>query len=196
DADAEAARLASHRAILETARDRVVAALTTLGDERERLETLLAEREGLRADAETRLADARLTLAARRSSYEALHELERVREGYGAGVRAVFGSDGRPAVTGVIGTVADLLEVPPGLERAVEAVLGERLQWVVVERFEHARSAVQQLRDQRAGAATFLPLERLATDDANAESLGHGWAVDQIGGTSRALVTHLLGQVR
>src|SRR5438477_235374 len=82
------------------------------------------------------------------------------------------------------------------LERAVEAVLGERLQWVVVERFEHARAAVQQLRDQRAGAATFLPLERLSTDGANAESLGHGWAVDQIGGTSRALVTHLLGQVR
>src|SRR5947207_14362550 len=52
DADAEAARLASHRAILETARDRVVAALTTLGDERERLETLLAEREGSLADAE------------------------------------------------------------------------------------------------------------------------------------------------
>jgi len=29
-----------------------------------------------------------------------------------------------------------------GLEAAVEAVLGDRLQWVVVERFEHARAAV------------------------------------------------------
>jgi len=196
DAEAEAMRLASHRAILETSRDRVVAELTTLADERERLETLLAERERALTAAEMGLAEARVTLAARRSSYEALRELERVREGYGAGVRAVFGADGRAAITGVVGTVADLLDVPPGLERAVEAVLGERLQWVVVERFEHARAAVQQLRDQRAGAATFLPLERLSTDGANAESLGHGWAVDQIGGTSRALVTHLLGQVR
>ena len=61
---------------------------------------------------------ARLQLAARRSSYEALHELERVREGYGAGVRAVFAEDGRPAIAGVVGTVADLLDVPSGLERA------------------------------------------------------------------------------
>jgi chromosome segregation protein len=197
EADAEAAHLTSHRAILETSRDRVVAELTTLAGERERLEALLAERERALTAAETCLADARLTLAARRSSYEALRELERVREGYGAGVRAIFGADGRPSVTGVIGTVADLLDVPPGLERAVEAVLGERLQWVVVERFEHARAAVQQLRDQFAGAATFLPLDRLATNgDGTAALEGAGWAMDQVGGTSRPLLAHLLGRVR
>ena len=197
EADAEAAHLTSHRVILETSRDRVVAELTTLAGERERLEALLAERERALTAAETCLADARLTLAARRSSYEALRELERVREGYGAGVRAIFGADGRPSVTGVVGTVADLLDVPPGLERAVEAVLGERLQWVVVERFEHARAAVQQLRDQFAGAATFLPLDRLATNgDGTAALEGGGWAMDQVGGTSRPLLAHLLGRVR
>jgi chromosome segregation protein len=196
-ADAEAAQLASHRASLEMSRERVVAELTSLADERERLEAHLAERELALTAAEARLAEARLTLAARRSSYEALRELERVREGYGAGVRAVFGADGRPSVAGVVGTVADLLDVPPGLERAVEAVLGERLQWVVVERFEHARSAVQQLRDQSAGAATFLPLDRLAANgDAGRPMEGDGWAVDRVGGTSRPLLSYLLGLVR
>src|SRR2546423_804762 len=124
DAEAEAMRLASHRAILETSRDRVVAELTTLADKRERLETLLAERERALTAAEMGLAEARVTLAARRSSYEALRELERVREGYGAGVRAVFDADGRAAIAGVVGTVADLLDVHPGLDRAEEAVLG------------------------------------------------------------------------
>src|SRR5438094_3561723 len=45
EAGAEAAHLTSHRAILEVSRDRVVAELTTLAGERERLEALLAERE-------------------------------------------------------------------------------------------------------------------------------------------------------
>jgi chromosome segregation protein len=197
EADAEATTLVSHRAILETARDHVVAELTTLADERERLEMLLGERAHALTAAEARSAEARVTLAARRSSYEALSELERVREGYGAGVRAVFGADGRPAVSGVVGTVADLLDVPPGLERAVEAVLGERLQWVVVERFEHARSAVQLLRDQSAGQATFLPLDRLsANGDAVPVTGGDGWAADQVGGVSRPLLAYLLGGVR
>src|SRR5438132_2647857 len=197
EADAEAAHLTSHRAILEMSRDRVVAELTTLAGERECLEALLAERERALTAAEARLADARLTLAARRSGYEALREPERVREGYGAGVRAIFGADGRPSVPGVVGTVADLLDVPPGLERAVEAVLGERLQWVVVERFEHARAAVQQLRDQFAGAATFLPLDRLATNGGGTAALeGAGWAMDQVSGASRPLLAYLLGRVR
>jgi chromosome segregation protein len=212
EADMDAARLASHRAILETSRDRVVAELSTLSGERERLESLLADREAALAAAEERLADVRVQLASRRSSYEALRELERVREGYGAGVRAVFGADGRPAVAGVVGTVADLLDVPSGLERAVEAVLGERLQWVVVESFEHARAAVGHLRDHGAGAATFLPLERLTNLDGGGAELGPaphaaesdadsgnwraGWASQQVGGVSRPLVHYLLGRVR
>jgi chromosome segregation protein len=210
-AEAEADRLARHRAVLETARDRVLAELTTLAGERERLETRLAERERDLAAAETRLAEGRVALASRRSSYEALRELDRVREGYGAGVRAVFSADGRPSVAGVVGTVADLLEVPTGLEHAVEAVLGERLQWVIVETFEHARAAVFHLRRHEAGAATFLPLDRL---DHGADGLpsGHGapadadpphgvgplrgWAAEHVTATSPALVRHLLGRVR
>ncbi|MBM4439762.1 MAG: chromosome segregation protein SMC [Candidatus Rokubacteria bacterium] len=199
EAETEAGRLASHRAILETSRDRVVAELTSLAGERERLESALRDRGQALASAEQRLADVRLQLAARRSSYEALRELERVREGYGAGVRAVFAADGGPSIEGVVGTVADLLDVPPGLERAVEAVLGERLQWVVVERFEHARAAVRHLREHGAGAATFLPLERLAfAADAVGEDsdLVTGWATEQVGAASRPLVQHLLGNVR
>ncbi|PYV10552.1 MAG: hypothetical protein DMG07_20950 [Acidobacteria bacterium] len=76
-------------------------------------------------------------------------------------------------------------------------MLGERLQWVVVERFEHARAAVQQLRDQFAGAATFLPLDRLATNGGGTAALeGAGWAMDHVSGASRPLLAYLLGRVR
>src|SRR6266481_8977390 len=63
----------------------------------------------------------------------------------GAGVRALFSPQGAAFVGGVVGTVADLLDVPPGLEPAVEAALGDKLQWVIVERFEHSRSALTYL---------------------------------------------------
>jgi len=194
EAETQAAQLVTHRAVLETSRDRMTAELTTLADERARLETALAEREIALAAAEERLADARVQLAARRSSFEARSELDRVREGYGAGVRAVFAAGGRPVVAGVVGTVADLLDVPRGLERAVEAVLGERLQWVVVESFEHARAAVEHLRGEGTGAATFLPLDHL--ENGEAEHGPDGWAADQIGGAHGSLVRHLLGRVR
>src|SRR2546428_324182 len=167
EAEVGAERLTGHRATLESARDRAVFDLSTLAAERERLAETLTERAARLADAEQFLAQVRLDLAARSSSRDALRELEVAREGYGAGVRAVF--DGAtPVLAGVVGTVTDLLEVESGLERAVEAVLGERLQWVVVQRFEHARAAVAWLRDHAKGSATFLPLERLP------ETNGHG----------------------
>src|SRR5262249_8102185 len=81
-----------------------------------------------RAQEEERLAELRVALAARESERDALARLEREREGYGAGVRAIFAEHASSELHGVIGTVADLLDVPSGLETAVEAVLGDRLQ--------------------------------------------------------------------
>ena len=82
------------------------------------------------------------------------------------------------------------------MERAIEAVLGERLQWVVVERFEHARAAVAYLREHALGSATFLPLEHLpAAGGAGADDNGVRWVSRSVGASAPSLVHHLLGQV-
>jgi chromosome segregation protein len=196
EVQAEGERLAAARTALESARERAVATLSSLVAEREQLVLTLGDRESQLSVAEATLAQARLDLAARSSSRDAVRELELAREGYGAGVRAVF-AEGAPAPGGVVGTVADLLEVEPGLERAVEAVLGERLQWVVVERFEHARAAVTWLHERTSGSATFLPLERLGADGGpRAEAPGEfRWAVNHVGARTPGLLQYLLGQV-
>jgi chromosome segregation protein len=195
-AEAEAAGILALRASLAEARDAAQTALGALVGERERLATRLVAEERRLAEAESALANARVTLAGRRSSLEALAALERAREGYGAGVRAVFREGRVAALAGVVGTVADLLEVPAGLERAIEAVLGERLQWVVVERFEHARAAVAYLGERSLGAATFLPLEPLpAPTGPPPDEHGVSWVVRSVGAPSPSLVHHLLGQV-
>jgi len=194
EAEAEAGRLASDRAAHETAHDRAMTALSSLSEERDRLTSLLAERQAALTAAETALSETRLALASRSSAFEAVDVLETAREGYGAGVRAVFEAGGQ--LTGVRGTVADLLDVPTGLERAVAAVLGERLQWVVVDRFEHARAAVEYLQTSRAGAATFLPLEHLPAPSAPPpEDNGVRWAERSVAAPSASLVHHLLGEV-
>src|SRR5437899_6373397 len=198
EAETEAERIVAARTGLEAARDRALAELAALMSQREELAVQLAARERGLADAETRLADARLTLAARTSGAEALRELERVREGYDSGVRAIFeaaGEEGQAGVEGVVGTVADLLDVPPELERAVEAVLGERLEWVVVERYEHARAAVAYLQEQGAGAATFLPLEHLPPAEVMPDEDGARCVARQVAACNDSLVHFLLGQV-
>src|SRR5262249_59817301 len=100
----------------------------------EQVEQELGRQEALRAHAQESLATLRVAIAAKESAREALHRLEREREGYGAGVRSLFSPHATTEVTGVIGTVADLPDRPPRLQPAGEALVGRRLQWVVVER--------------------------------------------------------------
>src|SRR5260370_16076363 len=58
---------------------------------------------------------------------------------------------------GVYGLVADVLRVEPRHERAIEAVLGERLQLIVVESHSAGLKAVDYLRRAAQGRAAFVP---------------------------------------
>jgi chromosome segregation protein len=169
--------------------------IRSLEKRREELTATLARSEAARLEVQSRLSELRLTHAARQSSLEALERLEREREGYGAGVRAVFSEEGG-RLRGVVGTVADLLDVPRGLESAVEAALGERLTWVVVEHFEDGKAALGYLSDRGAGSATFLPLETLpAGDSLAADEDGVRWLGRLVGCPHSALLRHLLGRI-
>ena len=195
-ARSEAEELAATRTRLETARQRAGAQLSLLTTELQEIETARRDGEAVRTRAQEALAGLRVRLASRQSALEALERLEREREGYGAGVRAMFARPGSGDPGGVVGTVADLLEVPNGLEAAVEAVLGDRLQWVVVERFEHARAALGYLEREGAGAATLLPLETLPPPGVLPEDSGEvSWAARLVRGPRPALLHYLLGRV-
>jgi chromosome segregation protein len=93
-----------------------------------------------------------------------LDALERLRtEGVGlyAGVRAVLQAAEASQLDGILGTVANLLRVPPELDRAIEVAMGSRMQNIITERWSSAQDAVAWLKRQRAGRATFLPLDTL-----------------------------------
>ena len=62
---------------------------------------------------------------------------------------------------GILGTVAELIQVPRELETAVEVALASQLQSIVVESWQNAQEAIAYLKRTRQGRATFLPLDTL-----------------------------------
>jgi len=63
-------------------------------------------------------------------------------------------------IAGILGIVADLIQVPADLDLAIEVALGGRLQWVISETEQAAQAAIKYLK-QQGGRATFLPRTRL-----------------------------------
>jgi len=90
------------------------------------------------------------------------------REGTGLydGVRSVLrlarsAQDTPSRLEGIVGTVAELIQVPRELETAVEVALAGQLQSVVAESWRDAQAAIDHLKRTREGRATFLPLDTL-----------------------------------
>ena len=88
-----------------------------------------------------------------------LEDLERNMDGYQQSVKAVMRAAAGRRLRGIIGPVAGILTVEKGYEVAIETALGFALQNIVVEDQGCARAAIGFLKDERAGRATFLPLD-------------------------------------
>ena len=88
-----------------------------------------------------------------------LEDLERNMDGYQQSVKAVMRAATGRRLRGIIGPVAGILTVEKGYEVAIETALGFALQNIVVEDQGCARAAIGFLKDERAGRATFLPLD-------------------------------------
>ena len=92
------------------------------------------------------------------SRLKVLEEMQRDYEGYQHSVKQVLMQAKRLPSSGVHGVVANLIQVPRELERAIDMVLGAALQNIVVDREEDAKRMIDYLRNNRLGRATFLPL--------------------------------------
>ncbi|MFO1463470.1 MAG: chromosome segregation protein SMC [bacterium] len=121
--------------------------------------TILKQREEQK-EAELRLHDLKDKLALKRSRLTSLEELEKNFEGYKEGVRNVMlkRSQLDPS-SSIFGTVADIVETESSYEMAVGAVLGEKLQYVVVKSQEAGVEALQYLKTESTGRLSCIPLE-------------------------------------
>lgn len=86
-----------------------------------------------------------------------LQELEEGYEGYNQGVRRVM-QNGDTAKL-VLGTVADVVKVPSGLETAFEVAFGSSLQNLITATEQDAKSIIAWLQKVQGGRVTILPLD-------------------------------------
>ena len=122
---------------------------------RETLQALQVSLKGQLEQAENQLLQRREELSRQRSRLESLEQLERNLEGYARGVKTLL-SDERHK-THMKGLVADILDVPPKYEAAIEAVLGERVQALLPEHLDNVVDALEYLRDNEGRCTFMLP---------------------------------------
>jgi chromosome segregation protein len=162
DCDANCAQLE------EMQRDQTETAqyLTLLAEDEKRLaniksglELKLAARQKAldEADQNEQRISREMDAAAQRLSV--LRELEKNMDGYQNSVKTVMRAAAARRLRGIIGPVSTILKVQPGCEVAIETALGAAAQNIVVDGEAAAKAAIALLRDERAGRATFLPLD-------------------------------------
>jgi chromosome segregation protein len=157
-AQSESARLAAETERLSAGRATLDAKLAAARDELARVAQAIGE---LRAD-KTAVEQAAIAAAAAaaeaQSRLGAAQDVERSYGRYDEGVRAVMRRHAEKR-NGVLNLVAEIIDTPPEFEKAVAAVLGERLQYVVVRSPEDARDAIRELKEDAAGRSNFIPVE-------------------------------------
>lgn len=84
-------------------------------------------------------------------------------EGYKIGVRTIMKAKDLPARQQgrVLGLVADIIQVDTKYEQAVEAVLADKLQYIIVESQEDGKQAVDYLKERTKGRSSFIPVRDL-----------------------------------
>jgi chromosome segregation protein len=103
-------------------------------------------------------------LEATGSRLSALSRVQEQRDWASSGVRAVLhhyledGNSNGGGVRGIFGVIGELIETDAPYEMAVEAVLGERIQSIVVRDHADGLSALQYLKDSREGRGAFVPV--------------------------------------
>ena len=87
-----------------------------------------------------------------------LDDLEKNLDGYAGSVQKVIRESKRGAIKGIHGTLSQLITTPAEYAVAVETALGAAIQNIVTDNENTAKRAINFLKENRAGRATFLPL--------------------------------------
>ncbi len=163
--------------------------------QRQRQSLLRKEEQTLRKT----LEELRISIGAAQTKQRMIQDLENSYDGYNGAVKFIM----RQGLSGIEGLVAELIEVPKGLETAIETALGAALQNVVCKDDASAQRAVEALKEARAGRLTFLPVQSIrGSRPGQAEGLRtmegfRGLGVECVSFDSRyqGIAEYLLGRV-
>ena len=86
--------------------------------------------------------------------------------------------------------MADLIDVPSGMELAVDVAVGKGLENIVVETVEDAKKAIQFIKNERLGRVTFLPLDILRVKKVPPQVINQINAIDGVLGLASQIINY------
>ncbi len=145
------------RAVLQKAEEEANKINNTLKGHELKFQSVQAKKEEIRKQIE----QTNLTLNQKIQRQKIITELENNLEGFSGSVKKVI-SDGKNGIMkGIVGTVSQIITVEAKYALAIETALGAAMQNVVVEKEENAKQAINALKRENAGRATFLPIDTI-----------------------------------
>ncbi|MGD9158015.1 MAG: chromosome segregation protein SMC [Desulfobacteraceae bacterium] len=128
------------------------------------------EFEAIRKTAENELKTVDNELNITKTRLSSLKSWNENYEGYQVGVRTIMKAQDLAAKNEgrVLGLVADVIQVDTKYEQAVEAVLSDRLQYILVENQDDGKDAVRYLKEKARGRGSFI-----SVSDVNGNNNGH-----------------------
>ena len=139
--------------------DQASGSLEEKNTELEGLKNELREAEESCRNSERRINDLMQRYQIQKSRLDTMHNLAERYEGYGSAVRRIM--EEKKSEKGILGVVADLIHVDQDYETAIETALGGSIQNIVTEDEQTAKRMIQLLKGNKAGRATFLPLQSI-----------------------------------
>ena len=118
------------------------------------------ELKGTLAELEKQHGNVRTDIQVKTSRHKMLKDMENSMEGYSRSVKEVMTAcrQSPDLGKGIHGTIAQLVEVDKKYETAIEMTLGSALQNIVTSSEDDAKKAIEFLKRNRVGRATFLPI--------------------------------------
>ena len=113
----------------------------------EKIENLKTENDNLNLDIE-----------AKKRRIQILKDLENNLEGFGFAVKTVVAQSETGVLKGICGPVSKLIKVDGEYSIAIETALGNAIQNVIVDTEADAKRAINYLKNNKGGRATFLPV--------------------------------------
>ncbi|MCL5256715.1 MAG: AAA family ATPase [Chloroflexi bacterium] len=150
------------RVILAAAVEERETSLNVARERRDALARRLKEAQHSLHQAEGDLRELRERQRAAKVRQELAREAQESYSGYPRAVQQLMSArsnDKAAQLSGLIGTIGELIEVPKEIEMAVETALGGHMFDIVARRWEDAEGAIEYLKTQRLGRCTFLPLD-------------------------------------
>lgn len=120
---------------------------------------------------EKALSELTLGIREKEQKIRLLSDLENSMEGFGHAVKQILKAGKNGRISGIVGSVAQIISVPSEYSVAIETALGGALQNIVTNDEEAAKRGIRLLKEMNAGRATFLPITSVKGNRLNEKGL-------------------------